>query len=187
MYRPSIRGRWNQTHPVHPLLDTGLHQLLWLNNTWLRQGSPQTYSSIHKTINKNCFSQSMHSEIITQNVFTGSLKCYLASLILSASRGVHLHQNKIKSLPLGWTFMSCSHCQELGQLAVLASDRLLTLVQPIRSQLACWHNFWQWLQLISFHPRWRWSRRTPAALSLPATTSSTPQPCLKRFINNVVV
>ena len=33
---------------------------------------------------------------ITINVFTGSLKCYLASLILSASRGVDLHQNKIK-------------------------------------------------------------------------------------------
>ena len=34
-------------------------------------------------------------------------------------------------------FMSCSHGQELGQLAVLASDWLFTLVQPIMSQLAC--------------------------------------------------
>ena len=34
-------------------------------------------------------------------------------------------------------FMSCSHCQELGQLADLASDKLFTLVQPIMSQLAC--------------------------------------------------
>ena len=38
---------------------------------------------------------------------------------------------------LGCKFMSCSHCQELCQLADLASDWLLTLVQPIRSQLAC--------------------------------------------------
>ena len=48
--------------------------------------------------------------------------------------------------------MSCSHGQELGQLADLASDWLFTLVQPMRSQLACWPNFWQWLQLINFHP-----------------------------------
>ena len=34
-------------------------------------------------------------------------------------------------------FIRCSHCQELGQLIYLASDWLLTLVQPIRSQLAC--------------------------------------------------
>ena len=38
---------------------------------------------------------------------------------------------------LEWKLMSCSHCQELGQLADLASDWLFTLVQPIRSQLAC--------------------------------------------------
>ena len=37
----------------------------------------------------------------------------------------------------GWKFMSCSHGQEMGQLAVLASDWLFTLVQPIRRQLAC--------------------------------------------------
>ena len=37
---------------------------------------------------------------------------------------------------LKWKFLSCSHCQELGQLADLASDWLLTLVQPISSQLA---------------------------------------------------
>ena len=43
-------------------------------------------------------------------------------------------------------------CQELGQLADLASYWSLTLVQPIRSQLACWHNSWQWLQFINFHP-----------------------------------
>ena len=36
-----------------------------------------------------------------------------------------------------WKLMICSHCQELGQLADLASDWLFTLVQPIRSQLAC--------------------------------------------------
>ena len=53
---------------------------------------------------------------------------------------------------LGWKFMSCSHCQELCQLTVLASDWLFNLVQPIRSQFACWHNSWQWLQLINFHP-----------------------------------
>ena len=35
----------------------------------------------------------------------------------------------------GWKFMSYSHCQELGQIADLASDWLF--VQPIRSQLAC--------------------------------------------------
>ena len=34
-------------------------------------------------------------------------------------------------------FMSCSHCQELGKLADLASDWLLNLVQPIRSRLTC--------------------------------------------------
>ena len=33
-------------------------------------------------------------------------------------------------------FMSCRHCQELDQLADLASDWLFTLVQPIRSQHA---------------------------------------------------
>ena len=32
-------------------------------------------------------------------------------------------------------FLSCSHCQELGQLADLASGWLFTLVQSIRSQL----------------------------------------------------
>ena len=36
----------------------------------------------------------------------------------------------------GWKLMSQSHCQEMCQLAVLASDWLFTLVQPIRSQLA---------------------------------------------------
>ena len=41
---------------------------------------------------------------------------------------------------LGWEFMSCSHCQELGQLAVLASDWLF--VQPIRSQLADLASNW---------------------------------------------
>ena len=34
-------------------------------------------------------------------------------------------------------FMRCSHCQKLGQLVDLASDWLFTLVQQIRSQLAC--------------------------------------------------
>ena len=29
---------------------------------------------------------------------------------------------------LGWKFLSCSHCQELCQLADLASDWLFTLV-----------------------------------------------------------
>ena len=38
---------------------------------------------------------------------------------------------------LEWKLMSLSHGQELGQLADLASDWLFTLVQPIRSQLAC--------------------------------------------------
>ena len=33
----------------------------------------------------------------------------------------------------GWKFMSCSHCQELGQPADLGSDWLFTLVQPVRS------------------------------------------------------
>ena len=37
----------------------------------------------------------------------------------------------------GRRFMSCSHCQELCQLAVLVSDLLFTHVQPIRSPLAC--------------------------------------------------
>ena len=55
---------------------------------------------------------------------------------------------------LGWKLLSCSHSQELGQIADLASDWWFTLVQPIRSQLACWRNSWQWLQLINFHP-WR--------------------------------
>ena len=36
----------------------------------------------------------------------------------------------------GRKFMSCSHCQEFGQLADLALDWLFTLVSPIRSQLA---------------------------------------------------
>ena len=39
---------------------------------------------------------------------------------------------------------------ELCQLAVLTSDWLFTLVQQIRSQLACWHKSWQWLQLKNF-------------------------------------
>ena len=34
------------------------------------------------------------------------------------------------------------HCQELGQLAVLASDWLFTLVQSIRSQLADLASDW---------------------------------------------
>jgi len=34
-------------------------------------------------------------------------------------------------------FMSCSHGQEMDQLTLLASDWLLTLGQPIRSQLDC--------------------------------------------------
>ena len=38
--------------------------------------------------------------------------------------------------------MSCSHGQELCQLADLASDRLFTLVQPIRSQLADLASDW---------------------------------------------
>ena len=42
--------------------------------------------------------------------------------------GQHDHVLKRKLL-------SCSHGQELGQLADLASDWLFTLVQPIRSQL----------------------------------------------------
>ena len=50
-------------------------------------------------------------------------------------------------------FISCSHCQELCQLADLASNWLSTVVKPIRSQLACGHNSWQWLQVINFHPR----------------------------------
>ena len=33
--------------------------------------------------------------------------------------------------------MSCSHGQEMDQLTLLASDWLLTLGQPIRSQLVC--------------------------------------------------
>ena len=37
----------------------------------------------------------------------------------------------------GWKFMSCSRCQELCQLADLASVWLSTLVQPIKRQLAC--------------------------------------------------
>ena len=37
---------------------------------------------------------------------------------------------------LGWKLVSCSHGQELGQLADLASDCLFTLVHPIRSQPA---------------------------------------------------
>ena len=38
---------------------------------------------------------------------------------------------------LEWKLLSCSHCQELGQLADLAPDWLFMLVQPIRSQFAC--------------------------------------------------
>ena len=48
--------------------------------------------------------------------------------------------------------LSYSQSQELVQLAFLASHWLFTLVQPIESQLACWHNSWQWLRLIVFHP-----------------------------------
>ena len=36
---------------------------------------------------------------------------------------------------LGWKLVSFSHCHEFSQHAVLASDWLFTLVQPIRSQL----------------------------------------------------
>ena len=60
-----------------------------------------------------------------------------------ASRTVTMLKRKLLSL---------RHLHELSQLADLASDWLFTLVQPIRSQLACWHNSWQWLQLKSFHP-----------------------------------
>ena len=37
----------------------------------------------------------------------------------------------------GQKFMSCSHSQVLSQLADLAFDWLLTLLQPMRSRLAC--------------------------------------------------
>ena len=40
-------------------------------------------------------------------------------------------------LLLGPEIYELQSCQELGQLADLASDWLCTLVQPIRSQLAC--------------------------------------------------
>ena len=43
----------------------------------------------------------------------------------------------VKRFTLERKFMSCGHCQEMGQLANLASDWLFTLVQPIRSQLDC--------------------------------------------------
>ena len=36
---------------------------------------------------------------------------------------------------LEWKVLSGSHCQELGQLADLASNFLFTPVQPIRNQL----------------------------------------------------
>ena len=67
-------------------------------------------------------------------------------------RGLGQRRFKIFRLQ-GWKLMSSSHCQELGQLADLASDWLFTLMQLIRSQLACWHNSWPWLQFINFHPR----------------------------------
>ena len=41
-----------------------------------------------------------------------------------------------KNTQQGWKLMSCSHCQELGHLADMASDWLFTLVQPIRGQPA---------------------------------------------------
>ena len=41
------------------------------------------------------------------------------------------------AIVLKWKLMSCSHGQEFGQFAVLASNWLFTLVQPIRSHLAC--------------------------------------------------
>ena len=41
--------------------------------------------------------------------------------------------------PQGWKFMSFSYCQELRQLADLGCS-VFTLVQQIRSQLACLHN-----------------------------------------------
>ena len=47
------------------------------------------------------------------------------------------HQAYALLAPRGGKFMSCSHCQEFRQLVDLASDWLFTLLQPIRSQLAC--------------------------------------------------
>ena len=50
----------------------------------------------------------------------------------------HLLAHQGDALPFqGWKFMSWSLCQELCQLAVRVSDWLFTLVQPIRSRLAC--------------------------------------------------
>ena len=64
-------------------------------------------------------------------------------------------------------FMSWSHCQELGQLADLASDWLFTLIQPIRSQLnTCWHSSWQWLQLIKFRP---WKASSMSSMLVPSS------------------
>ena len=54
--------------------------------------------------------------------------------------GLPLHEDLVRVdlyVVLGRKFMSCSNCQELGQLADLTSVWLFTLVQPIVSELAC--------------------------------------------------
>ena len=71
--------------------------------------------------------------------------------VLDSDRILVLDQGRVAEFQ-GWKFINCSHCQELCQPPVLASDWLFTLVQPIRSKLACWPNSWQWLQLINHRP-----------------------------------
>ena len=60
--------------------------------------------------------------------------CDLCSYVTSTPEYLRTHRQKTHQMQ---KLMSCSHCQELGQLADLVSDWLFTLVQPIRGQLDC--------------------------------------------------
>ena len=62
---------------------------------------------------------------------------HLVGYQLLLEQGVDLVGHEVSVELLKRKFMSCSHCQDLGQPAALATDWLFTLVQPIRSQLAC--------------------------------------------------
>ena len=51
-------------------------------------------------------------------------------------------------------FMSFSHCQELCQHARWLLIGCTRMNNQSEVRTASWHNSWQWLQLINFHP-WR--------------------------------
>ena len=53
----------------------------------------------------------------------------------------------------GRKFMSCSHCQELGQQAIWLLPDWLSVLQPIRSQVSKFTRILTWLQLKNSRPQ----------------------------------